>query len=1443
MFKWKKDKSEQRGTLMVEAIAMLGLIAIVTPTLYKKSAERLQEIQDINIATQARTMAGVIETFIRNKASVFHEYIEESGGSVSVFELCKNDGCSSDTGGGTVTHLPNFLNEGYSAAIPYGFKPQDVKYFGEPRVFVVSEEGNIVFYIVYPKQMDLGKRRATRLASLIGAQGGIVTKDLSNSSKVIQGTGGAWELDKDMIENVFNAEARSSLVMENSLVLTNNEPITTKFEDTEKFLYRIPPTDLEDYFHNTMVTDLYLGGNPEDNSLYSSHSQEYYSIFNVRKMTLNTRCTAARINITGGSSDCDPDVADLYIGKPIGKFNEQPITPGTSGAASNKKYGSNNGAAWIYGNLSALNERFRLYNTDYDSSGNTYERTGYDVLQFSHEDTAGTDATGAPITIAGNTVFMASNESSKAQVAMIDGMVRAVENFVGKDGSAEVNAFLVGGNNSSLSEDEGRLITAFDAPTGGRVNINDFDQRAVTRINSRGGDVYINGGDSSATEEITAHTYINPNSGELMAGVDGQWLYAGGMSSSAHVDVFSSGVGNRFTVGGITADSSQIWANSSLTSLRDGAIRAYEFSGTLGNVGGFDLVSSTTYYEDGSLLGPKLTNAAVIGAKYTDVLGSAYFGSKGSTSAVLDDSEPFVRDDWRLTVAGSAWVDDLLFANKAWFNSSGMKELHAGFDRFTEFENSSRGAWLNAYHDGVIIRDRERVKDYSSSGVGGVRPEDTRFYANESTVYMGDSKGAQAHLNKGIAMFGYAKVDSSTTSIPSFENYVGADSSAAFVVGEKLAEIYTSSDDVGDDNVAVDIQKGAMLFQGYSWANDSTRTEHNYTTNTINAHAGEFAIHTREFKDSSGATTINDARSGVFYANSSDVLTRVVDFSVQDNKGEYVLKARPMIENLNSSEANVEVDGSFHVTGNRVIHVASDSSNAAGENDKNPHAVFEVDPRFVKVMALDGNDSTYVAGAHSKPLAMLEVNPYDVSGSSTVRAADGSVDYSKDPTENASVYIRRGAIELERNTGSSWAADEGYGYIKANRFVSNADVGTIPTIRATEGGGDANSGNYDQYMVNPAYTSVMHDIKLTTRGGARLSDILPDYVLKGVYNVSNDFLETRHDKDGQICWSSGRTSNCNPAKVAWADPYVGLIPYASCPPGYRNMATIVPISFEMAQAGDVVSPGRFSYGIAKDKDDRYVVNRTPRQAKVLSADAGSELFYPTYEEVKTFEYNSMVATGADFNPAADIKVWTDGWYLGLSADTKYDNGTVTADSDMKWDSSRNVALYKKADSTGVYQVVAEPLYFQQNTFLKTTLKPTAEGWEGRMGFLYDRDVYKLGTSDSWWNDGILSNNNPKGYNDSSRPPAGFGLPGTWVWNLFPVPTNTLEGHATVYCYFDRQAFLGDDPDGAGSKWQGLIDPIDQINHLRRPDSSGLMDKNTKYKDRLNDPTLKYSDPW
>ena len=52
------------------------------------------------------------------------------------------------------------------------------------------------------------------------------------------------------------------------------------------------------------------------------------------------------------------------------------------------------------------------------------------------------------------------------------------------------------------------------------------------------------------------------------------------------------------------------------------------------------------------------------------------------------------------------------------------------------------------------------------------------------------------------------------------------------------------------------------------------------------------------------------------------------------------------------------------------------------------------------------------------------------------------------------------------------------------------------------------TGRYDTYMVNPAYTSVMKDIKLTTRGGARLSDVLPDFITKSIYVATNTYNDS-----------------------------------------------------------------------------------------------------------------------------------------------------------------------------------------------------------------------------------------------------------------------------------------------------------------------------------------------
>ena len=66
MMKRELNKVLQKGSLMVEALALLGIITLVTPIMYKKSAERTTELQDINVANQVRMINDALDTYVRN---------------------------------------------------------------------------------------------------------------------------------------------------------------------------------------------------------------------------------------------------------------------------------------------------------------------------------------------------------------------------------------------------------------------------------------------------------------------------------------------------------------------------------------------------------------------------------------------------------------------------------------------------------------------------------------------------------------------------------------------------------------------------------------------------------------------------------------------------------------------------------------------------------------------------------------------------------------------------------------------------------------------------------------------------------------------------------------------------------------------------------------------------------------------------------------------------------------------------------------------------------------------------------------------------------------------------------------------------------------------------------------------------------------------------------
>jgi len=369
------------------------------------------------------------------------------------------------------------------------------------------------------------------------------------------------------------------------------------------------------------------------------------------------------------------------------------------------------------------------------------------------------------------------------------------------------------------------------------------------------------------------------------------------------------------------------------------------------------------------------------------------------------------------------------------------------------------------------------------------------------------------------------------------------------------------------------------------------------------------------------------------------------------------------------------------------------------------------------------------------------------------------VDSSYSYDGNNVIISRDGVIKLVSPAGTSGnTTTEGlaHGYIQARRLVSD-----IPFNRGSLPGGHAdawqaktrtfgNTSGYTQYQVNPAYTSVMNDIKLATRGGARLSDILPDYINKGIYIADNTFRENSETGGIDALWpdsdvlanrlieimnsGTGTTgAGCPENGVCTASPWLGFIPYPQCPPAYERVITIEPFRWKMSEIYNIVLPsGATSYNFTMENPNAFDYTGGRNST-------GSATYGPTGDFYNLFN---------EYSPTfADIEARGYGAAYSMSTSEVNANG----------EHSHDVTVGKA------------PLIFQANTWLNTTMKDVnckagdPCGWSVVMGFLYPISKY----SDL---KNLLGIRDTEGY----------------AWNLFPVAERNMAAVVRVYCSFNRR---------------------------------------------------------
>ena len=572
---------------------------------------------------------------------------------------------------------------------------------------------------------------------------------------------------------------------------------------------------------------------------------------------------------------------------------------------------------------------------------------------------------------------------------------------------------------------------------------------------------------------------------------------------------------------------------------------------------------------------------------------------------------------------------------------------------------------------------------------------------------------------------------------------------------------------IGGVNISARNEAGSVSESPVSIQGEMFRAFKSGNYNTITTHTQQFNMLSKWLYDSYSDEQLLDPEMFGYYRHSPSAWGRVYmadsGFIIASTSGKPVVDISPSASNTTMTSRFVGslalYDTDFDArkdsdVGNNSTFVSASQAYGATANLYATRGVFQI---------RDYN-KTYADGDIEAGTNTYRSNKVNVFTVGSTGALSYLVSDSNRLSKNGSVYIRRGSMALESNvdetnnrkltntiinTQYENGVTDAVGYIAADRFISHykpSDILSSSNI-GNEGGYALGGGTkkyvpYDGYEVNPAYTSVMHDIKLTTRGGARLSDILPDFINKGIYVVDTTY-------DPNVTWTPNTvdipTTEVGENAGNEVSPYAGFIPTPQCPPGYAKSITLTPAGWNMAVAGRAIPKGDGKLDIVPN---------------------------------------------LNINSYADVDPVTGERYI-------------------------------------------DPLEFQKSTWLRAMVLPycgkfqedstgcTREnfgGWGAVLGFIYPA---------AHWTESLGVLDTDIGQDDV-------------YWNLFPVHFRELEGYATVYCYFDRSSFNYDEVynDYDQLKARGTGSTLGSVNSYKKDG-----DDATTYIDRLNDPKLKYYDPW
>lgn len=1295
----KTAKMLQQGGLMIEALAMLGLISVVTPTMYKKAAERTMEVEDINTASTVRTYVSAAESYIANNYGTLMD---------TVFSTQAVDGNNNPipnkrvpVADGTTWRLPleghadgHDDMEDFSAYLPYGFNAKQRLYdYDEPEIEIVKNGTNLTAFVLFPNTIgdDIGQERTARIAALVGSSGGYVYGEAENA----RGVGGMWEVPVSMFEE---SAPKYSIVAASSNIITD---INGGELDNDKYLQRTLEEGEDQLWRNTMRTDLYMGKHLSGETQSVDESLKgRNSIRDVKSLIINAEKAAEVEEEDGQGGTTTRELANyaLYIGKDADAPNNYTDT-------------------YIEGALESLAKQFVVKNKKLNDDG-----------------------------------------------------VKEARLYFGADGDADINA------------DDYHFEL--------RKNGNIYDKGYSGELFNRFKEV-----ETTATGETVAENTINIGNGTIYA------EYKNAVTADPDNNIVGSDAKIKMH---LVNNSTFEIAQNAATSRGDGDMIISMLGNTMkvfqsaNNPNPVDGIIKTEGENRITMFRPVDVNG-VITDSATGEPGMTVNGVSGKDSLGNDIGPKYgsTPPDFRVDIGSNVKVQGVLAAGQVDAQHLRTASFASGSENIDDAEK-----WMTVDKDGVEIKARKSSTPHGPMITAHATGYETVEGHNTIKHYKGIHMASDWDAYNPDSATESDMTGGASISLTSGENY--ADATANLSANDihmelrgdsSIREIYINGGEVESDSVVgqydarndyrVRVEGGNLDLDA---ANLNITDENNKPVFSVRGNA----------ERERGATKFNNR----YTRDDPRISNPHADYNVAVH-GNALFASQNLVSlyTLNNTETDATV---------KYLSVGTHYDEKAGVNIYAPTTANTVQSNVVVI------DQSATANSTNK----LE---FDFGGQNVNPHVSG---FSGGNLQNGTVYIRRGAIEIAPTpattpSGSSgqFAAHEGPGVVRAGRFVANnhdrnsATAYRVPLLVNSYGTYNSNdvSGRYDTYMVNPAYTSVMRDIKLTTRGGARLSDILPDFINKGIYVANNTFAEgTNHANERSV----RKTLNTRD----YAGPYLGTIPAPQCPPGYGKVIAMHPIAFQMAQAGSLGYDGSRYYvqpdtqvtgkasGVTLDNIDSTtkIADRSPEYRQLYVAQNSSD----AQKEVHLEGEGTIEIPGS-----TDLTV-------KLNRDYKM---TLHTDTQGREDA---FVLKNYADqTTGPYYVLtskegnsAKPLIFQQSTFLKTKVVQLKEGdytygWEALMGFIYPSSQYDLtGVEGSVASEGDV----------------------TWYWNIFPVLRGTLEAYATIYCYFDRTGTVTGDI--------RTTSDIDQYDYLNSPIKQ-YRPTNTTYRDKLNDPALKYNESW